>query len=274
MPQKWVDIGRCANVLVVSDVHMRFPDDERTHDFLQCLTRVGQDFKCETLILLGDVFDFINARQSFYFSLWRTVFEKLRSLKQQGVRIIFVEGNHDYGFEHGPVHELGECFDLCGDFIVTAHHERLGRTVFLHSDDVVCPPSYRLFRGVVKSRLFQSLLHPVPGRLTSAIFSRYATLSRSKDYERPLRQDFFKSCVEHWLEEIKTDHHLQPDLCVLGHIHVHLDDQWQNIRFVSGPAWFTAPSLLLITEHGTVERFWLKEGGCPVEPFRLSADRL
>lgn len=270
MPGKLLDIGSTQNVLVVSDVHMRTPSDERTKCFVEFLERVGTGFKCDTLILLGDIFDFFNARQRFYFELWKDVLLRLRGLKEKGVRVYFVEGNHDYGFEHSPYWEIKDCFTACGDMILRARHSKLGDTILLHSDDVVCPPSYRWFRSVVKSNLFQSILSPVPGSVTAALFSRYAGISRAKDDYRPLDPIFLTQCVEQFVKHMSTAHEIRPKVCVFGHIHVHLDDTFSETRFLSGPAWFTSPNLLSLTEAGQIEREWLRAPNSTTDLFTFT----
>jgi UDP-2,3-diacylglucosamine pyrophosphatase LpxH len=253
MPGKVLDLGECDNLVVVSDVHMRTPDDIRTQLFCDFLSKIGKEIKCDLLVLLGDIFDFINARQVFYYRLWQNVLNQLADLDSRGVKVIFVEGNHDYGFEHSPCSEIKNCFFECGDFVIKTEHSSLGQILLMHSDDVVCPPSYKVFRSLVKSNGFQSLLSPVPGFFTSAFFSAYAKLSRSRDDYRELDSRFLTTCVEQFVDVLQH----QPNVCVFGHIHVHLDDHLRNIRFLSGPAWFDAPSWLSISEDGRVERTWL-----------------
>lgn len=273
MPGRLIDLGESESLIVVSDVHLRSPEDERTQQFCAFLDRIGNDFKCDTLVLLGDIFDFLNARQRFYYELWRDVFERLRQLDSRGVKVVFVEGNHDYGFEHGTCREIKNCFFECGDFVVKLTHSRLGEIVLIHSDDVVCPPTYPRFRRVVKSKTFQTLLSPVPGWLTSALFSRYARVSRAKDDYRPLDPDFLTHCSSQFIDHVADFFGLRPRVCVFGHIHVHLDDHLRDVRFLSGPAWFTSANALTVSPQGEIERKWLTSEPTPIELFRFVSTR-
>jgi len=248
------DLGKSQNLIVVSDVHMRHPNDERTKLFSKFLSELPV---CDTLVLLGDIFDFINARQHFYYDFWSSVFTELSRLRNKGIKVIFIEGNHDYGFQHGTHPSVKACFDHCGDFWGKLEHGQLGQLLLLHSDDVVCPPSYRLFRGLVKSRLFQWLASPIPGATTQSLFSKVATASRSKDDFRRLSPQFLTDCVDHLLTARIPQLDCEPNLCVFGHIHVSLDDHRSDIRFVSTPDWFSAPSYLHFNETGEVVRGWL-----------------
>jgi UDP-2,3-diacylglucosamine pyrophosphatase LpxH len=166
-----------------------------------------------------------------------------------------------------------ECFDACGDFIARIHHPGFGNMLLLHSDDVVCPPSYRLFRSLVKSSLFQLCMSPIPGVATSFLFSRYAELSRSKDAYRRLESSFLTSCVEGFL---KSQAHTMSEnlrLCVFGHIHVQLDDVINNVRFVSGPDWFSAPSVLTFSSEGQLKRTWLNADAAVPERFLFASSK-
>jgi UDP-2,3-diacylglucosamine hydrolase len=270
MPSRIVDLGSSENLVVVSDVHMRTPDDAQTGNFLSFLESIGSSLKCDTLVLLGDIFDFVNARQSFYFQHWKKVFFQLKALKARGIKVVFVEGNHDFGFEHSPRDEISECFDHCGDILLKIKHPRAGDILLLHSDDVVCPPSYRIFRSLVKSAVFQSLFTPVPGRLTDAIFSRYAKISRSRDNYRVLDPRFLTQCASEFVCNLDGTLGLKPQICVFGHIHVHLDDVLEDIRFLSGPAWLTQPSFLILTDTGAIERKWLGTSQTQGELFKFS----
>lgn len=270
MPARLVEAGCSENLIVVSDVHMRTPEDAQTESFLRFLRRIGDDVKCDTLVLLGDIFDFINARQKFYFQQWKKVFLELRTLRERGTRIVFVEGNHDFGFEHSPYDEISNCFDHCGDLVLKIRHSHAGEVLLLHSDDVVCPPSYRIFRSVVKSATFQALVAPVPGRLTDAVFSRYAKISRARDDYRVLDPHFLTQCTSAFAANLEGTIGAKPQICVFGHIHVHLDDVLADIRFLSGPAWLTHPSFLRIGADGEIARQWLDSALPNVELFKFT----
>ncbi|MEY2988530.1 MAG: hypothetical protein RJB13_2051, partial [Pseudomonadota bacterium] len=257
--------------VVVSDVHLRQPEDERTNLFCKFLSELPT---CDTLVLLGDIFDFINARQHFYFSYWKKVFSELGRLRDNGVRVIFIEGNHDYGFQYGTHPSVKACFDHCGDFWGKLEHGQLGQMLLLHSDDVVCPASYRLFRGVVKSRLFQWLVSPVPGATTQSIFSKVATASRKKDDERRLTSQYLTDCVDLLLSAQMPQLNCEPNMCVFGHIHVPLDDHRNDIHFVSTPDWFSAPSYLHFNEAGAIVRGWLTAKAPQPELFRFASESL
>jgi UDP-2,3-diacylglucosamine hydrolase len=266
-----VDLGKSQSLIVVSDVHMRHPDEERTKLFCKFLAELPS---CDTLVLLGDIFDFINARQVFYYNYWQQVFSLLSRLRERGIKVVFIEGNHDYGFQHGTHPEVKSCFDYCGDFWAKLDHQQLGQVLLLHSDDVVCPPSYLLFRALVKSKLFQWMASPIPGETTQALFSKVAKASRSRDDYRRLSASFLTDCVDRLLTLRMPQLNYAPDLCVFGHIHVPLDDHRRQVRFVSAPDWFSAPSYLHFNQSGEVRRGWLTSDSQSLERFCFSGESL
>jgi UDP-2,3-diacylglucosamine pyrophosphatase LpxH len=262
-----VDLGESQNVIVVSDVHMRTLDEERTQIFCRFLNELPE---CDTLVLLGDIFDFINARQSFFYHYWSPVFESLKKIRSHGVQVVFIEGNHDYGFQFATCPEVKDCFDHCGDFWARLTHSYHGELLLLHSDDVVCPPSYRLFRGVVKSRLFQWLVSPIPGQTTHSLFARVASVSRGRDEYRALSREFLTDCVDDLLERQLPKLKIDPRMCVFGHIHVSLDDHRKKVRFLSGSDWFSAPGFIQLHASGDVSRHPLGARKNDVDLFRFA----
>ena len=86
-------------VYFASDNHLGAPNLEdslvREKKFVAWLDKVKED--AEAIILVGDVFDFwfefsrVNTPQ-----IYQDVFQELSKLKNSGVEIHYVAGNHDY----------------------------------------------------------------------------------------------------------------------------------------------------------------------------------
>jgi UDP-2,3-diacylglucosamine hydrolase len=272
-------LPKLSSFHVVSDIHMRAPSDLRTQIFLKYLEElcaglrwkqsVGQNSPTsgpEALFLLGDIFDFIYFPSKFHRLHWKSVFDKFTECKNLGLKIYFIEGNHDFGFEHGDRQLLKTHFTEAGDFAVHFHHPKMGQVELMHGDNVVCPASYHQFRGIVKSKIFQKMTALIPGALTYFIFSKYAALSRTKDKYRSLDKHFFKTCVvNHLNETAKTPQAQTPDLLILGHVHVWVDGGIEETCVCVGPDWFTAPSVLKVNNDGECERQWLTAKAPPAK---------
>jgi len=101
--------------------------------------------RCETLYLVGDIFDLQSLRRSFFWPTSHT--EVLRELlKKSGTRIVYVPGNHDddmralIGLRFDNIEVVGRC----------VHTTRAGRRLLvLHGDE---------FDGVIKHNLLAAFV--------------------------------------------------------------------------------------------------------------------
>jgi UDP-2,3-diacylglucosamine pyrophosphatase LpxH len=239
------------NFHVISDVHLSDPHDKLTRLFIDTLYSLENE---ETLFLLGDIFDFIAVKSNYFFELWENVFLAFKHLKKNGVRIFFVEGNHDFGFEHFKSPFLQDCFENYGDFVIEMEHEKLGPVQLRHGDDIVCKPHYLKFRKFVKNKNFQKIASKaVPGQMMQFLFSRYAKISRKQDKYRVLSDNFLNSCLN---ETLKIYPYL--NILIIGHIHVLKDMLIHHkTHFLVGPDWLSRPNYLSYNSQSGFERKFL-----------------
>ena len=269
--------GACA---FVSDVHLFDPDDENTHRFLGFLRCVGVGDEhsgddqavalahVRTLFLVGDIFEFIDASVTYFRDLWKDVFAELAQATKRGVRVFFIEGNHDFGFEHGVGSSssalVSSSLDqkswkamwsaYAGDAGLDFEHETAGPLHVRHGDDVVSEPGYRVFRAFVKSSFAARILRCLPAAPAHRFFIGFASVSRraGSGYSLTLakiRRDFSAFLALH--------PEAPPGTVVIGHIHVYLDAVVDGTRVIAGPDWYTAPSYLLLRADGVFERVFL-----------------
>ncbi|MES2615043.1 MAG: metallophosphoesterase [Bdellovibrionota bacterium] len=236
------------NFIVISDVHLRDPNDNLTNLFISTLNSLSNT---EAIFLLGDIFDFVAVKSNFFFKLWKNVFQALQNLKEKGVQVYFIEGNHDFGFEHFKSPFLNNCFNAYGDFIIEFQHPQLGLIHLRHGDDIICKPSYLKFRSFVKNKYFQHMISwLVCGRLMHFIFSRYAKISRKKDAYRTLSETFLNSCLN-----LTINKYSNINVLIIGHIHILRDFMIDNrVRFLVGPDWMSQPSYLIYNSNMGFER--------------------
>ncbi len=234
--------------IVFSDVHLRDPKDSLTQKFIQTLESLPQ---VDAIFLLGDIFDFIAVKSHYFFKLWEDVFLILKKIKAKGVKIFFLEGNHDFGFEHFKSEFLDNCFTVYGDFIVELNHQELGYVYLRHGDDVVCHSNYLKFRNFVKNKYFQKVSAMlVPAFVMQFLFTRYAKLSRKQDAYRTLPETFLKSCLFSSLSLFP-----KTNILILGHIHILRDEVLDNkVRFIVGPDWLSQPSYLIYSNESQFQR--------------------
>lgn len=238
--------------IVISDVHLRHPEEKLTQLFISTLNSFSH---IDAVFLLGDIFDFIAVNSPYFFNLWKNVFQAFKNLRSKGIQVYFIEGNHDFGFEHFKSEFLNSCFNAYGDFMVQLSHPKLGFVQLRHGDDVVCKPNYLKFRKFVKSKIFQKIISILfPGWFMQFIFSRYAKFSRSQDEYRSLDQNFLMNCLENTLNFYTNIHVL-----IMGHIHILKDCLIKNkVRFLVGPDWVSKPSYLVYDEENEFQRVFVE----------------
>lgn len=242
-----VRIHNIKSFVVISDVHLREPEDKMCQTFITVLEKIKRQHltnKIDALILLGDIFDFITVSKKFFLTLWQPVFIKLKELKDLGIITVFIEGNHDFGFEHFHSPSLDAIFSHYGDFILEIIHPELGHTIFRHGDNLICSPSYLKPRAFFKSFLFQKCANLfIPGFLMHYICNRYAKKSRKRgEAYNALTAPFLRNCLDAYFKTYSSDKSIKIDTLFLGHIHVYLSILFNNVMLQVGPDWFSHPN--------------------------------
>ena len=96
-------------IYFLSDVHLGFEDralDKKREDLLlKTLDVVSED--CRTLVILGDLFDFWFEYKTVIPKIFYRTITKLYEIKQNGIEIIYLMGNHDFGHKSFFSDELG-----------------------------------------------------------------------------------------------------------------------------------------------------------------------
>ncbi|WP_338636582.1 UDP-2,3-diacylglucosamine diphosphatase [Spirobacillus cienkowskii] len=269
---KTIKLQIINNFIVISDVHLRNPKDENTKIFIETLDQIiveNYKNKIDALFLLGDIFDFIAASKNYFLNFWKEIFDKFAQIKQLGMQIYFIEGNHDFGFEHFKSKTLNHYFTDYGDFIIEFEHKIFGLVVLRHGDNVVCSNSYHKVRAILKSSYFQKLINfLLPGFIMHFICISYAKKSRKKGEYNKLQPSFLKHCIENYTNEYKTNFNKKIDTLFLGHIHVFLDTSLNNSRFIVGPDWHSAPNYFICTDHN-LQRIFVKSDKQILKPNSL-----
>jgi UDP-2,3-diacylglucosamine hydrolase len=273
-----VKLGNIDNFIVISDVHLRDPNDDITKIFINTLDKLIHEkkeniTKIDALFLLGDIFDFITVSKNFFLNLWKEVFNKFLELRTEGVSIYFIEGNHDFGFEHFHSKKLDQYFTDYGDFIIEFNHHKMGTVVLRHGDNVVCAPTYHKPRAFFKSYLFQKIANLFfAGWMMHFICTRYAKKSRDRGEYNALQASFLSQCIENYLNSYKDTFRKNLNTLFIGHIHVLIDTVFKNTHFLVGPDWFLAPSYLVCSKDGMTNRIFCTEK--TVSQFDMSSDKL
>ena len=194
--------------IFLSDAHFteeNRDDQDRLIRFLE-MERENLD----TLVLLGDLFEFWFGFDGYIYEEYLPILEQLKSLSHGGVRIKYVEGNHDFS--------LGTFFEeeLRAEVYAEEMEETLdGKRVYIaHGDKVNTRDyEYRIFRRALKNRFTYALMRLAGPTLSMKVARRLSERSRRRNhYRSPGHIPIFRVfATKKFREGI--------DVVILGHSH-------------------------------------------------------
>jgi len=203
------------------------------------------------LVILGDLFEFFfgfkdssSTRETFAFPDYLPVLKKLLSLYRLGIRIKYVEGNHDFSLHSF----FSEQFDMKVEVHPDGCEERLeGRKAFIAHGDLSNPKqwTYRIFRRILKNRWSYHLIHFAGPRISMRIARKLSNRSYEKyhnDVSSP--SPAFKAFArQKFLEGF--------EIVILGHSHFPEEvEEWIDGRrclYFNVGDWMTHRSFLRFT---------------------------
>ena len=198
--------------LFLADAHLNQPSDPNYRALLLFLEK--QLGRTDTLVLLGDIFEFWVGYKYTVFSAYVPILEMLDRFRAAGTQIIFVEGNHD--FHLGPYFQQHLAARVLPDGDAV---ELDGRKVFLAHGDLANPEdrSYRVLRSVLRSYPLYLMIRILPPDLTWSIAAMAGRRSRrgreEKSRHKPARgilMDYARGIHARGFETVVTGHFHQP----------------------------------------------------------------
>lgn len=220
----------------ISDAHLGSGADSLQRERELCGFLDGIIAECDTLFLLGDIFDFWFTYRHLVPRGHTRLLGTLARMADQGVKIHFFTGNHDMWLfdylekEIGTVmHDGPEVFDIDGKRILVGHGDGLG-----HLD-----PSFDFIRHIFRSRINQRLFAMLPSSLTFPIAHRWSDSNKVKhareDTLHYLGEDR-EGIILYCRERMQTEHF---DYCVFGHRHTPLVIELQSdTHYINTGDWF------------------------------------
>ena len=214
--------------LFLADAHLVYPDDLNYRHFLTFLE--GQLGHVDTLVLLGDIFEFWTGVQRRPFTAQRPALQLLKRFQERGTQIVYVEGNHDFNlapyFADWPnvtVLPDGGCFTLGG------------REVFLAHGDLANPEdrSYRLLRKVLRSAPLRWLAGILPPALSWRIAERASRQSKRSRNEKSRRWPARDILLNYALDISRLGY----PVILTGHFHQPFHEQNDNFELVALGDW-------------------------------------
>lgn len=216
-----------SQLIVISDVHIRQPDDRRFSLLMQVLACIDKS-SVEFLVLNGDIFDFFYAGSKFFREQYAPLLTLLTKLSADGVKVIFTEGNHEIGLRRAPITGVW-CTDAKDLQIQLSTGEKVAIS---HGDLLKHDPGYFALRKFLKSGWLFWLGKLIPGRWLNWFALNWATVSRSQDQYRSIDHQMILASAKKWIERSGALHG------VFGHFHIPYEEKWESVgKVVSVNSW-------------------------------------
>ncbi len=224
--------ARLRRVWIFSDLHLTCLDSPFGRSFLRTLDEPARSG--DAVILAGDIFELLIGSSIRFQNRFAPFFQKIEALIARGVRVDYIEGNHDFhlrGLFPDAVRIHGDAVDLD----VRGASGATLRIRIEHGDLVDREDrAYLKMRALFRSPFAQKLVAALPG---SAIEAAGALLARSVDQKNA---DLPETMPEADRSRLRSKfrnhaqalHHQGADFVVLGHCHDL--DEWGGFYWNMG----------------------------------------
>ncbi len=202
-------------VLILSDIHYKFAprdhDDRCNQEIILNFLVTVREEHYDLLILNGDIFDLWFDWKHTIIKQYFPMLKRLADIGEQGCRIVYVSGNHDFWFN-----------DFFSAYLsVDIHQQRFeleadGKKILVtHGDLHTCHDTrYRLFRSIIRLPLMKrifAMIHPDWALELGAYISRS---SRTRSKTDPVRQQKI-SGLQQYAQKMMPHF----DYVIMGHSH-------------------------------------------------------
>ena len=237
-----------ADLIVVSDVHLKSLDDKEGSLFLALLEAIATATPAH-LVLLGDIFDFTLGSNRFFRRKYSRVGESLARIQATGTRVTFVEGNHEFDMAHHGWPGVEVSSELRLALKLTGGEQLL----LSHGDGICSPKRYHAYRRIVRSPLFLMFFRLLPGRFIDQLALACSQASRSQDKYRQVDHQRILSLADTWFAAEGSGY----SYGLFGHFHEPFAVKGRSYegKMICLPNWDTPNTL--IYHDGKFSRFFL-----------------
>jgi len=236
-----------AELVVVSDVHLRQPDDQRCMILMGLIAQLRKP--TEYFVLNGDIFDFCFGDSDYFRKKFHALGQALVDAVNRGVKVVFIEGNHEFHMD-----ELGwEHVEIVKSHSRPVELKSGAKIMIGHGDLITEDPTYCAFRAFVKSGFTRAVAKTLPGKWLDAYALKHASISRSQDEYRKLDHKRILSAFEGFVGAGDYTHG------IIGHYHVPYAEKRTNGKgmLLSVDSW-DVPNALTF-ENGDFYRLFFDE---------------
>jgi len=193
---------------VVADAHLKGLDDPNQASLVKLLDSLNA-LKFDTIIILGDLFDFWRGFNGVVSHHYGPALAALRRLKEGGVRIIYFEGNHDFNMGGFFTGTLGA--EVHG---ASCEMEIDGKVFFCaHGDLIAGGLVHKVWKGFVTGWFCGLLVRLAGARLTWKAAQMLSKKSRDYGGKKPKVESVLRAYAKFRIGK-------GADAVIFGHSHV------------------------------------------------------
>lgn len=241
-------------IICFSDVHLLLHSSREEKEKLFLLAQFLEFIKKEKpakLVIAGDLFDVWYEYQLVIPKPYFPVLHKLATIKEAGVKIIYLVGNHDFKFidffdKYIPA-------EIYNDYYELSLNDK--KYIFAHGDSYTSNDfRYHLLKTILRNSLVNSLfglIHPDIGLK----FGRWMSRSSRKKQDPPAKRKYLeKGLIDFAQDKIANGF----DYVVMGHIHDPKIKKIGQGEYINLGDWIQHYSYLEIDENGPELKYWQK----------------
>ena len=205
----------------ISDIHLKNQEERNGQILLRFLHSLqSADPKTTQLYMLGDIFDLWVGGHSYFGRRFQPLMNALKALTSKGMKIVYIEGNHDVHVERYFEKKLGVKV-----FVEAQYYEMNGLQVRLEHGDLINleDEGYLKYRSFIRNPYVKPLGEILPGQLWAYLGNRASKKSRAKSsvYRHANEESLVAKIREHGAKVYVSEKPF--DVIISGHMHVFDD---------------------------------------------------
>lgn len=217
-------------IYFISDAHLgresTLLESQKEQKLLAFLSQI--EAECETLYILGDLFDFWFEYKNLIPKQFASILFALKKLKNSGSHIIYLAGNHDFWLGDFLPQQLG--IAVHPDFLEVSHQ---GKKLFLTHGDGLAKKDigYRILKKILRNRVNIWLYRQLPTDFSYRLAKKVS--HSSGDYNREKDLTFLEEYKKFAQEKINSGF----DFVIMGHIHQPILEKLDKGYYVNVGDW-------------------------------------
>ena len=232
----------------VSDLHIKDVNDRQSNILLNFLNTFDKQPTAHQLFLVGDIFDFWLSNGRAFEKAFAPIVQKLKSLRESGLKIYYFEGNHDFHIDVFWSKKLGiPVYENAAIFQIANYKVRIEHGDFINPDD----KTYLRYRANVRKPIIELLAHAIPSNLWKPVGDYVSSRSRRKSSSYSSdNADQIRQMIRDYAKKIQRVDDF--DVLISGHMHIEDDYTFKTntgtSRSINLGTWLDKPKVLRIDQ--------------------------